>query len=118
MTQNELTPEKCPGTSKCPEINSLGEMNFVDETAWNIAVNDYCGKCEERRDKVLRIQPEMEQLREVLKNWFIDMMQGRHHYPVKGVATTEDLAEWRTDQIVALIQPLIDKAVREEREGI
>ena len=36
----------CPGSLKCPEIDALGELNFVDETAWNIAVNDYCGKCQ------------------------------------------------------------------------
>ena len=40
----------CPGSLKCVEINDLGELNFKDETAWNIAVNDYCDRCQKRAE--------------------------------------------------------------------
>lgn len=46
LAKSKLAKEVCSGTLKCPEIDALGELNFVDETAWNIAVNDYCDKCQ------------------------------------------------------------------------
>jgi len=45
--------------------------------------------------------------RGAIKTWFLDMAQGCHVYPIKGVPSAEELAEWRTDQILSL--ELLDK---------
>jgi len=46
-------------------------------------------------------------------DWFLDLSAGRHTFPKEGVPTTEELAEWRANEII----PIIKKQVAEEIKG-
>ena len=57
-------------------------------------------------------------MREKIRNWFIDLAQGRQRYPKAGVPSAEELADWRTDQILALFEGIREQERRQIRNQL
>ncbi len=48
------------------------------------------------------------ELERELAEWFVDMAQGRHPYPAKGVPTAEEIGNWRAKQVISLVRQHIE----------